>query len=139
MIVAGPKGIGKSTMTSHVCKDLQVIVTVNIEAGDTASDNHWQTVVENVVLTGKDLFHPWTSSFRLYRKNTSYDRTQVLRGAVYSIGKTVSIFANVVIVVSEANATLGFTNEGITRRQEIRRDTRTSKETTKSRNVSSQR
>jgi hypothetical protein len=130
-ILAGPKGIGKSTLAAYVCKDLTATVAVGINDLDTrtailqkllrACGLSFDGVDENLILdalcrdVSNNLIDPPKIVMEVERGGDR-NSSDILR-VVSSLAKKFAEFANVLVVVSEANATLEFTSDP--QRQEI--------------------
>jgi hypothetical protein len=124
-ILAGPKGIGKSTLADHVCKNLDSIVVVGVNDTDTEI-----TILRNLVEACGFIFDQVKERQMLdmleaeknaqptnlvkivieVERGKDKDSSNILR-TVSSLAKKLAVYSNVLVIVSEANATLEFTND----------------------------
>ncbi len=127
-ILYGPKGAGKSTLVSRVLQGKKGVVVIKVSIGDTTQSILAKIVAEcnlpkaagveldifNDVLDKacKFLGHPVTVVFEVERVSSSHEVLSLVK----HLSKQFAQSANVLIVISEANAVLGF---GDDRRQEF--------------------
>lgn len=128
-IVAGPKGVGKTTLLHAVTKNMSGVVRIKVTDTDTGEsilnkllfachiDNESSFRAEELIMEALDAecrsddMNGTNNPIKIVIEVERGGNSENILRVISSVAKTLATRANVLVIVSEANATLGFTSD----------------------------